>query len=159
MNRNTDCSRLIRNCSCDRLTDPPCCICGELISLSIIKLLYCLDQAKISFLDQVKEKHSTSHISLCNADNQTKICFCKLLLCLLISLFHTFCQFDFFLSTQKRYFTDLFQIHSDRIFNTDPIRYRDIDFIYIYILFQIIQQKFLIVILFCDCQNIYIMAL
>ena len=28
-------------------------------------------QTKVTFLDQIKEQHSTSHISFCNGNNQT----------------------------------------------------------------------------------------
>ena len=95
------------------------------------------DEAAARALDQIKEQHTTSDITLCNTDNQTEVCLCKLLFCLLITFFHTFCQFNFFLCTQKRYFTNFLQVHSDRILDADTVRYRNIDLIYIHVLFQI----------------------
>ena len=64
MHRNTDCSGLI---------------CREFVALLVVELLNCLDEAQVSLLNQVKEKHSSSHISLCDADNKTQVCFCKTL--------------------------------------------------------------------------------
>ena len=59
-------------------------------------------------MDQIQKQHSTSHITLCNADYQTKVCLCQTFFCIFITKLHPFCQFDFFLCTQKRHFTDLF---------------------------------------------------
>ena len=141
MHRNTNGTCLIGNRTCNCLTNPPGSIRTEFVSFTIIKFLHCFDQAKISFLNEVKEQHSPSDISLGNAYNQTKIRLCKTFLCLFITLFHTFCQFNFFICCQKTYFTDLFQVHTNRIFNADTFRHRQID---------LIQFNFFLIIHFFD---------
>ena len=71
MHRNTDRSRLIGDRSCDRLTDPPGRICGELITLAVIKFFDSLNKTQISLLDQIKEKHTTANITFCNGYYQS----------------------------------------------------------------------------------------
>ena len=71
VNRNTNRSCLIGNGSCDRLTDPPGCIRRELEALAEVEFLYCLDQAKISLLNEVKEQHAAANVTLCNRDHQS----------------------------------------------------------------------------------------
>ena len=129
VNRNTDSSCLVCNGSGDRLTDPPGSIRTELIAFSVVKFLNCLDQSKISLLDQIKEQHSPTYITLCNTDHKTQVSLCQSFLSIFISLFHFFCQFDFLFCTQKRHFADLFQIHADRILNAYPFRYRKVDLV------------------------------
>ena len=97
VNRNTDGTCLIRDCSGYSLSDPPCCICGELVSLAVIELLNCLDKSEVSFLDQVKEKHSSSHISLGNGYNKSEVSLCKCILGLLISVLHSLGKFNLIL--------------------------------------------------------------
>ena len=97
MHRNTDCSGLIGYGSCDSLTNPPCGICREFVALLVVELLNSLDKTQVSLLNQVKEKHSSSHISLCYADNKTQVCLCKTLFGI-SSLIHISLKlFDFFL--------------------------------------------------------------
>ena len=129
MNRNTDGSRLIGDCSCDCLTDPPCRIGTEFVTFTIIKFLDSFDQAKVTFLNQIQEQHTTSHVSFGNADYQTEVGFCQTFLCFLIALFHTLCKLNFFVCRKKAYLTDLFQIHTNRIFNADTFRNRKIDLV------------------------------
>ena len=128
MHRNTNGTCLIGNRTCNCLTNPPGSIRTEFVSFTIIKFLHCFDQAKISFLNEVKEQHSPSDISLSNAYNQTKIRLCKTFL-------------NFFICCQKTYFTDLFQVHTNRIFNADTFRHRQID---------LIQFNFFLIIHFFD---------
>ncbi len=71
MYRNTDRSGLVCDGSGDGLTDPPCGIGRKLESLAVVKLLNCLDQAQVAFLDQVKEEHASADISFGNTDDQT----------------------------------------------------------------------------------------
>ena len=123
MHRDTDRSCLIGDRTGDGLTDPPGCIGTELISFGVVKFFHCFDQTQISLLNQIQEQHAASHISFCDADHQTKIGFCQTFFRRLIAVFHPFCQFDFLFCTQKRHFTDLFQIHTNRILDTDPFRY------------------------------------
>ena len=72
---------LIGNSSGDGLSDPPCSICREFIPLGIIELFHSLDKAEIAFLYKIKEEHSAPDIPLCDADNKTKVCLGKTLLC------------------------------------------------------------------------------
>ena len=69
MNGDTNRPRLIGDRSGDGLADPPGGVCAEFVAFGIIKLLHGLDQAEISFLNQVKEQHSPADISLGDADN------------------------------------------------------------------------------------------
>ena len=96
MNRNTNGTRLVCNGSCDSLTDPPGSIGTELVTLSVIKFFNSLDKTKVTFLNQIQKKHSTSYITLCNADNKTKVGFCQTLLGIFVALFHFLCKLDFF---------------------------------------------------------------
>ena len=71
VNRNTNRSCLIGNGSCDSLTDPPGCIRRKLEALAEVEFLYCLDQTKVSLLNQVKEQHAAADVTLCNRDHQS----------------------------------------------------------------------------------------
>ena len=135
MNRYTDGSRLVSNRTCDRLTDPPCCIGTELKSLLIIKLLYRLDKSKVSFLYKIQKQHTTSHVTLCNADYQSQVSFCKTLFRFFITICHSLCQLDLFFCRKKRNLTDLLQIHTDRIFDADSVRNRQVDLLHIHFVF------------------------
>ena len=55
VNRDTDCSCLVCDRSCNRLTDPPGCVGGELISLAVIEFFHSLNKTQVTFLDQVEE--------------------------------------------------------------------------------------------------------
>ena len=54
-------------------------------------------------------------ISPRDTDNQSEIAFAELLFSFFISLLYPYCQFSFFFCRKKRNFTDLFEIHSDRV--------------------------------------------
>ena len=99
MHRDTDGTCLICNGSCDSLTDPPGCIGTELVAFSVIKFFNSFDKAKISLLDQVEKQHSTSNITLCNADNKTEIGLCQTFLGSLIPLFHSLGKLDLLICT------------------------------------------------------------
>ena len=75
MNRYPDGTSLVGYGTSDSLSDPPCSIRTELIALSPVKLVNSLYQAEISLLDKVKEKHSSSYITLCDTYNETKVSF------------------------------------------------------------------------------------
>ena len=83
MNWNTDCASLVCHRTCDCLTDPPCCIGRELVTLCVVELLDCTDKAQVSFLNQVKEEHSATGVTLCKRYNKTKVCFEQVILCAL----------------------------------------------------------------------------
>ena len=135
MHRNTDRSRLIGDRTGDCLTDPPGCIGTELVSFGVIEFFYCFDQPQVTFLNQIQEQHATSHITFCDADYQTKVGFCQTFFRCLISVFHSFCQLDLFFCTQKRYFTDFFQVHTDRIFDANTFRHGKVNIFQIHFLF------------------------
>jgi len=141
MHRNTDGSRLIGNRSRNRLTNPPCRIGTEFITLAVIEFLNRLDQSQISFLNQIKEKHTASDITFGNADNQSKVCLCQTFSCIQISGFHFLCQLNLFICRQQRNFTDLFQIHTHRIFNADTIRHRKFDIFQFFFRWLVIDIK------------------
>ena len=123
MYRHTDRSSGICDTSGDRLTDPPCRIGTELITFGIVKLVNGFHQSHISFLDQIQKRHSTTDIFFGNADYQTKIGFRQLFLCFFISCFHTLCKLYLLLGGQQRHVSDLFQIHTHRIFCADTFQH------------------------------------
>ena len=55
VHRNTNCPRLIRDGTCDRLTDPPCRIGREFIAAAIFKFIDRLHQTDVPLLDQIQE--------------------------------------------------------------------------------------------------------
>ena len=85
VHRNTDRPGLIRNGSCNSLTDPPSCVRTEFVTFSIIEFFHCLDQPEIAFLDKIQKKHSSAHISFGYADHKTQIGFRQTFLCFLVS--------------------------------------------------------------------------
>ena len=73
VHRDPDRPRLVRDRARDRLADPPCRVGGELESLVVVKLLDCLDQAQVSFLDQVEEQHAAADVALRDRDDETQV--------------------------------------------------------------------------------------
>ena len=130
MDRNTNCSRLIRYSTSDCLPNPPCRISTELITFIVIKFLDCLDKTEIAFLNQVEEQHATSHVPFCNTDHKTKIRFRETFLCFLVSLFHAFGKHNFLFRRKKGHTADFLQIHTNGIINADAFRNRKIDFFF-----------------------------
>ena len=115
MHRNSNGSRLVGDGSCNCLTNPPCRIGGELVAFSIVELVNRLNQTKIALLNQIQEQHPSAHIAFGNADYKTKVCLTEFFLSLFVTFFHSLCQFNFFIGTEKRYFSDFLEIHSDRV--------------------------------------------
>ena len=66
-------SRLVGNCTVYRLAYPPCRICRKLVALGVIELFDSLHQTEVTLLGQVKEEHSLTDISLCDADDKTQV--------------------------------------------------------------------------------------
>ena len=161
MHGNTDSPCLIRNGPGDRLTDPPCSIGRKLVSFPVIKFFHGFDQTQISFLDQIQEEHASSYVSFGNTDYQTKISFCQTLFRIFISILHSFSQADLFVSGEKWNFSDFFQIHTDRIFNADSLRYRQVDILHIYLIlfaeihFFFIAHDQIVHIIVLDTQHIH----
>ena len=64
MHRKSDASTLVRDCSRDRLADPPCGIRGELESALRVESLCCPYQTKGALLDQVEQiKVGSPHVA------------------------------------------------------------------------------------------------
>ena len=108
VHRNTDRSCLIGDCTCDRLTDPPCSICTELKTLGVVEFVDRFDQTEVTFLDQIEELHATSEITLCDRNYETKVCFDQLGLRILIAFEHALGEFLFLFCRKKRNVTDFF---------------------------------------------------
>jgi hypothetical protein len=121
MHRNTNGSCLVSNCTGDCLTNPPCCISRELKALGVVKFLYCFQQTQITLLDQIQELHSSAHIFLCNADNQSQVRLRQTLFRIAVTLCHPLCQFRFFIRRKQRHTTNFFQIDLDRVINGDAL--------------------------------------
>ena len=73
VHRDADGAGLVGDGAGDGLTDPPGGVGGELVALGVVKLLYGLDKAQVTLLDEVQELHATAHITLGDGDNQTQV--------------------------------------------------------------------------------------
>ena len=135
MHGDTDRSCLIGDSAGDSLADPPGSVSGELISLSVVKLLHGLHKAQITFLDQIEEEHALTDVSLGNAYNQTEVCLHQFLLGALITLGHLLCQKELTVRIQQRHLTDFLQIHTDRI--VDGQTFLGEDLIYVLVIFHL----------------------
>ena len=71
MHRNTDGARLIRDRAGDRLTDPPGCVGGELVTTAVFEFINRFHQTDVAFLNQVKELQATVGVFLGDRNNQT----------------------------------------------------------------------------------------
>ena len=124
MNRNSDCSSLISDGSCDCLSNPPCCIGAEFVSSFMVEFFSGSDESQVSFLNEVEEEHASADIFFCDADNQTEVCLNKFAFCNLSCLpaFDDFsCEFDFFFCCQELNASDFTEIHSYRVIKTDAL--------------------------------------
>ena len=83
----------------------------------MVKLFNRFHKTKVSFLNKVKEKQTSSNIFFSNCDNQTKVGFTKKSFCLFVTLRHSCCKINFFLSRQKWNFSNIFKIHFYRVVN------------------------------------------
>jgi len=79
MDRNADRTRLIGDRTRDRLANPPCRVRAELKPLRIVKFIDRLDKAEIAFLDKIEKVHTATCVSLCDADNESKVGFSQML--------------------------------------------------------------------------------
>ena len=118
MDGDTDGTRLIRDRTGDRLSDPPCCVGGELEALGIVELLDSLDQAEVTLLNQIEEVHTAAEISLSDTDDQSEVGFGQALLCGNVTLRYTDRKLDLFRGEQ-RYTADLFEIDLDGVVDRD----------------------------------------
>src|SRR6266498_2527187 len=73
MHRYTDGASLIGDRAGDRLANPPRCVRGEFMSTAVIKLFGRADQTDVTFLNQIQEWNTTSHVLLCYRDHQTRV--------------------------------------------------------------------------------------
>ena len=119
--RNTNGSCLIGNGTGDRLPDPPCRIGGELKALGVVELFYRLQQTQIALLNQIQKLHTSAHVLLGDADNQTQICFGQPLFRIAVALCHTLCQLGFLVRREQRHTADFFQINFNRVVNGDAL--------------------------------------
>ena len=118
---NADRSGLIRNSACDGLANPPGRICAELEALRIIEFIDGLNKSQITFLDQIEKLHAASEVTLGNGNNETKVRLDQHILGVLISDKHALCKILLLVRGQKRYFSDLLQVHTNRIVKTDSL--------------------------------------
>src|SRR5262245_38041552 len=66
MNGNANGPRLVSQCTCDALTDPPCCICAELKPFAVLITLGCFHQSDISLLYEIQQSQATTCIVFCD---------------------------------------------------------------------------------------------
>ena len=107
--------RLIRYCSGYSLSDPPCRVGAELVSLAIVKFLNSTYQSQISLLDKIEEKHPPADIFFCYTDYQSQVCLYQLVFRVHAARLYPFGKFNFVFRCQEGYFADLPQIHADRV--------------------------------------------
>ena len=103
---NPDRAGLVGDCTGNGLPDPPGRVGGKFEAFAVIKFLHGLDQTEVSFLDQVKEKHTASDVPLGNGNHQAKICLGEFLLGRLVAGFKTLGDLDFLFCGQKRHLAD-----------------------------------------------------
>src|SRR3990170_3291072 len=87
---NTNCPRLVSDCPCDCLPDPPCGVGGKLKPSSPIVLLHCTNKSNVSFLNEIKKRKASPNIFFRDRNNKTKIRFDKFVQRRFIILFHSF---------------------------------------------------------------------
>ena len=122
MNGDTDSSCLIRNGSCDSLSYPPSSVGRKLKALCIVEFFNSLDKTEVALLNQIEELHTSADISLCNADNKTKVSLCKSLLCTGVVVRNSHSKIDFLLGCKKRNTAYFFKINLYRIVNSSDSR-------------------------------------
>src|SRR5512146_17344 len=64
---------IIADGSRDGLANPPCCMCGKLVTTSVIELVYRSHQANVAFLDQVQKGKPAPDIALGQIDDKAKV--------------------------------------------------------------------------------------
>jgi hypothetical protein len=79
MYRDTDGASLVGYGTGNSLANPPGSIGAELVTAVVIKLLNGSYKADVSFLKEVKKRHTPTDMLLGNADHQTEIGFYKVL--------------------------------------------------------------------------------
>ncbi len=115
MNWNPNGTRLIGNGAGNGLTNPPCSISGKFKAFCVIEFFNCFNQAQIPFLNQIKELHSTTQISLCDTDNQTKVCFRQTFFGCFISIGNPDRQVNLLFRRKQRNTPNLFQVYLNRV--------------------------------------------
>src|SRR5713101_3301809 len=70
---DTNRTRLISNCTSNRLPNPPGGISRELIPAAVFELVYRLHQSDIAFLDQVQELQTAVGVFLCDGNHQSEV--------------------------------------------------------------------------------------
>jgi hypothetical protein len=73
MHRQTNGPRLIHDAAFNTLPYPPCRVSGKTKPALRIKLFKRMNQTKIAFLDQVKQRNATIQVALGNIYDQPKI--------------------------------------------------------------------------------------
>src|SRR5690606_13226750 len=94
----------------DGLTNPPSRIGGESEAPLWIKLLYCSNQAKVSFFDQVQQGQAPVDITTCNLDDQAQVAFNHALTASFVPFTGQTSVINFLFRSQKRRKTNFIQI-------------------------------------------------
>ena len=117
VNRNTDRSRLIGECTCNRLANPPGCIGRKFETFSKVELLNRAEEPDIPLLHQIKQGEivRSTDILLRDRHYQSEIGFGKPLFCRSITRFHRFGKSHFFLPGNERHTPDFFEIHLHQV--------------------------------------------
>src|SRR5699024_6387884 len=71
---DADGASLIGHGTSDCLTDPPSGISGEFATLGVVKLLHCVDESEVSFMDEIQEQHASTGEAFGQRYDQTKVC-------------------------------------------------------------------------------------
>lgn len=133
-----DRARLIGYGTSDTLAYPPCGIRRELESFLRIKFINRTEKSDISFLDEIEESETATHVFFGNGDNETEIGFCELFASILCSFFDEATESDFFLSIDEREASDFIEVHTDGIIGN----LREIDIVCLVLTRRTVFEKF-----------------
>src|SRR6185312_3294658 len=75
VHRNTDRSRLVGNCTGNRLANPPRCVSRELVAATVLELVHGFHQANVAFLNKVEELQSAIGVLLGNRNHESQVGF------------------------------------------------------------------------------------
>ena len=117
VHRDTNRTRLIGNCTSNRLPNPPRGISRELIPAPVFELVHRLHQADVTLLNQVEELQAAIRVLLRNRNHQTQVGFDQLALGVLrvhVALDDLALRALELLEQQARFHFKLFQLSADR---------------------------------------------
>ena len=105
---------LLGKCLEDALADPPHGVGDEFEAAGLVEFFCCLDQAEVSFVDQVREADALVLILFGDRDDEAQVGACQFIQGFLVSFLNSLCEFDFFFDGDQFFATDLLQVFVKR---------------------------------------------